>query len=204
MTHPDAAQDWHGRLPVAEDGPLDDEQRALAEQLHARSARWAERAGFAGVDSADRLIGPFNAFVHRPGPGKAFGDWVGVDQRHSSLPATIREIVILTVGVAWRADYEIYAHVAVARSTGLAEDAIDAIRQNVAGDALRDDELAAHRFADELVRTHRVTDTTYATALETFGRDGVLDLVHLTGMYLATSALLNAFEVPATPIPDAN
>jgi 4-carboxymuconolactone decarboxylase len=27
-------------------------------------------------------------------------------------------------------------------------------------------------------------------------------MVHLTGMYLATSALLNAFEVPAPPIPD--
>ena len=63
------------------------------------------------------------------------------------------------------------------------------------------DELAAHRFTDELVRTHRVSDATYAAAEEAFGREGVLDMVHLTGMYLATSALLNAFEVPAPEIP---
>ena len=47
-----------------------------------------------------------------------------------------------------------------------------------------------------------MSDATYAAAQEAFGRDGVLDMVHLTGMYLATSALLNAFEVPAPPIPD--
>ena len=47
------------------------------------------------------------------------------------------------------------------------------------------------------MRTHRVDDETYAAAEQAFGRDGVLDMVHLIGMYLATSALLNAFEVPA-------
>ena len=40
-------------------------------------------------------------------------------------------------------------------------------------------------------------------ALDAFGRDGVLDIVHLVGMYLATSALLNAFRVPAPEIPPA-
>jgi 4-carboxymuconolactone decarboxylase len=33
-----------------------------------------------------------------------------------------------------------------------------------------------------------------------FGQRGVIDMVHLIGIYLATSALLNAFEIPA---PDA-
>jgi 4-carboxymuconolactone decarboxylase len=117
------------------------------------------------------------------------------------LPAPIREVVILTVGVAWQADYEIYAHVAVARHVGLPETVIDGLRQG-STEGLGDDELAAHRFADELVRSHRVTPATYDAAVERFGRDGVLDMVHLVGMYLATSALLNAFEVPAPPIPD--
>ena len=41
------------------------------------------------------------------------------------------------------------------------------------------------------------------SAIKAFGREGVLDMVHLVGMYLATSALLNAFEVPAPPIPES-
>ncbi|GLZ44351.1 hypothetical protein Acsp06_05360 [Actinomycetospora sp. NBRC 106375] len=193
-------RDWGGRLPRAESIDLDEDQRAARQELLERSGRWAERSGFAPTDDQGGLIGPFNAFTLRPGPGRAFGRWVGVDQRDSLLPATIREVVILTVGVAWQAEYEVYAHVAVARSVGLSETVIDGLR-NGTTDGFAPDELTAHRFADELVRDHRVTRSTYDGAIEAFGRDGVLDLVHLVGMYLATSALLNAFEVPAPPIP---
>jgi 4-carboxymuconolactone decarboxylase len=195
--HPAAdAKNWGGRLPRNETLDLDDDQRSAAEELRERTVPWAEGSGFAGTDDAGGLLGPFNAFALRPGPGRAFGRWVAKDRRDSSLSAPIREVVILTVGVAWQADYEMYAHVRVARSVGLSETVIDGL---LAGstDGFTREELAAHRFTDELVRTHRVDDETYATAEQTFGRDGVLDMVHLIGMYLATSAILNAFEVPA-------
>ncbi|GAA4802432.1 carboxymuconolactone decarboxylase family protein [Actinomycetospora chlora] len=200
--HPGADdRDWGGRLPRAESIELDDDQRAARAEILERSARWAERSGFAPTDDEGGLIGPFTAFALRPEPGRAFNRWVQTDQRGSSLPATIREVVILTVGVAWQAEYEIYAHVAVARTVGLSETVIDGLRRG-STDGFGPDELAAYRFVDELVRTHRVADDTYAAAEEAFGRDGVLDMVHLTGMYLATSALLNAFAIPAPPIPD--
>lgn len=201
--HPAAdAEDWGGRLPRNESIDLDDDQRAAVSEIHERAAVWAERSGFAPTDDAGGLIGPFNAFALRPGQGRAFSGWVANDQRTSSLPRAIREVVILTVGVAWDADYEIYAHVAVGRAVGLSETVIDGIRSG-STEGFAADELAAHRFTAELVRDHRVADETYAAALESFGRDGVLDMVHLIGMYLATSALLNAFEVPAPEIPAA-
>ncbi|MEJ2859930.1 carboxymuconolactone decarboxylase family protein [Actinomycetospora flava] len=200
--HPGADdRDWGGRLPRNESLDLDDDQRAAREKLLENAGAWAERSGFAPTDDQGGLIGPFNPFVLRPEPARAFNRWVVADQRGSSLSAPIREVVILTVGIAWQADYEIYAHVAVARSVGLSETVVAGLRGG-STEGFAPDELAAHRFTDELVRTHRVTPETYATAEETFGRDGVLDMVHLVGMYLATSALLNAFEIPAPPIPD--
>ena len=195
--HPAAeAKNWGGRLPRNETLDLDEDQRAVAKQIRDRSVRWAERSGFVATDDRGGLLGPFNAFVLRPGQAQGFNQWVQHDQKSSSLPKAIREVVILTVGTAWDADYEIYAHVAVGRAVGLSDAAIDGIR-NGSGEGLAGDEVTAHRFTDQLVRTHRVDDETYAAAEQAFGRDGVLDLVHLVGMYLATSALLNAFEVPA-------
>ncbi len=195
--HPPAdAKNWGGRLPRNESLDLDDDQRAAAEELRERTVPWSESSGFAGTDDQGGLIGPFNVFTLRPGPGRAFGRWVAKDRRDSSLSAPIREVVILTVGTAWDAAYEIYAHVAVARSVGLSETVIDGIRTGSI-EGFTGDELAAHRFTDQLVRTHRVDDEAYAAAEQAFGRDGVLDMVHLIGMYLATSAMLNAFEVPA-------
>lgn len=195
--HPAAdAKNWGGRLPRNETLDLDDDQRSAAEELRERSVPWAESSGFAGTDAEGGLLGPFNAFALRPGPGRAFGRWVAKDRQNSSLPAAIREVVILTVGVAWQAEYEMYAHVAVARSVGLSETVIDGLLTG-STESFTGAARAAHRFTDQLVRTHRVDDEAYAEAEQTFGRDGVLDMVHLIGMYLATSAILNAFEVPA-------
>ncbi|MDL5159520.1 carboxymuconolactone decarboxylase family protein [Actinomycetospora termitidis] len=204
MTHHPAADatDWGGRLPRNETLDLDNDQQAAVGELHRRAARWAEHSGFAATDDRGGLIGPFNAFALRPGQGRGFNRWVANDQQNSSLSAPIREVVILTVGTAWDADYEIYAHVLVARSVGLSETVIEGIRTG-STDGFTAAERAAHRFVDELVRNHRVPDDVYAAAEAEFGRDGVLDMVHLTGMYLATSALLNAFEVPAPEIPPA-
>jgi 4-carboxymuconolactone decarboxylase len=153
--HPGADdRDWGGRLPRNEAIDLDDDQRAARDEIVGRSARWAERSGFAPTDDQGGLIGPFNAFTLRPAPGRAFNQWVQTDQRGSSLSKTIREVVILTVGVAWQADYEIYAHVAVARTAGLSETVIAGLRSGET-EGFAPDELAAHRFTDELVRTHR-------------------------------------------------
>jgi 4-carboxymuconolactone decarboxylase len=194
-------RDWGGRLPLADAERLDDDQRVLDEQLRARGVPWAEQSGFAATTAEGALIGPFNAHVLRPGLARGYAAWTAAERSGTSLPPAIREVVILTVGVAWESDYEIYAHVAAARHVGLAEPVIDGLRMHRADDSFSAEELAAHRFTDQLVRTHGVDDDTYRAALETFGQDGVLDMVHLIGMYLATSALLNAFRVPAPPIP---
>lgn len=100
-THPPAgARDWGGRLPRNETLDLDDEQRAAVDRIRSGTARWAEESGFAATDDEGGLIGRFNAFVLRPRPGAAFNRWVATDQQESSLAATVREVVILTVGAA--------------------------------------------------------------------------------------------------------
>ncbi|MEC3975750.1 carboxymuconolactone decarboxylase family protein [Amycolatopsis sp. H20-H5] len=96
------------------------------------------------------LIGPFNAFVHRPVPGRAFMAWVRADQAQSSLAAAVREIVILTVGVAWNSAYEIYVHTALARDAGIAEPVIAAVLAGEPAERFSAAEAAAHRFTDEL------------------------------------------------------
>ena len=193
-----------GRLPPTKPDDLTGERRKYADALVTSTLPWAERSGFAAQDDDGHLLGPFAALALCPRQARGFSEWVRADQKGSSLAAGIREIVILTVGVAWRASYEIYAHVAVARSVGLPESVIDGLREHAPNDTFTPEQLAAHRFTDQLVRDHAVDDDTYANALELFGQDGVLDIVHLAGMYLATSALLNAFEVPAPEIPAAS
>ena len=190
-------RDWGGRLPLASRGPLTEDQLAAQRRMWAEVVPWAREAGTAAATAEGDLIGPFNAFVHRPAVGMTYLDWVLADQAHSSLAAPLREIIILTVGVAWNSEYEIYVHTAMARDTGLAEPVIEAVLAGRSNVDFSSTEAAVHRFTDELARTQSVGDDTYRVAIEAVGQTGVLDMVNLIGAYLATSALLNAFQVPA-------
>lgn len=202
-TVPAGDRQWGGRLPLLGPDDLDDDQRSLDADLRSWSVPWAEQSGFAASTDDGRLIGPWNVYLSRPVPGRGYNAWLKTDTSGSTLPATAREVVILTVRAAWGAEYEIYSHVVVARRAGLPESVIDAVREHRTTDDFTPEQLVAHAFTDELVRSHAISDDTYRRAESTFGRDGVLDLVHLISMYLALSAQLNAFAVPAPPIPSA-
>jgi 4-carboxymuconolactone decarboxylase len=192
-------RDWGGRLPLASRGPLTEDQLAARRRIRTEVVPWAREAGAVVATAEGDPIGPFNAFVHRPPVGMAFLDWVLADQAQSSLAAPLREIVILTVGAVWNSEYEIYVHTAMARHTGVAEPVIEAVVAGRSSADFSSAEAAVHRFTDELARTRSVCDETYRLAVGAVGQTGVLDMVNLIGAYLATSALLNAFRVPAPP-----
>jgi 4-carboxymuconolactone decarboxylase len=60
---------------------------------------------------------------------------------------------------------------------------------------LEGDEATAHALTDELLRNHRLSPTTYASAHSAFGESGLIELVSLVGYYCLISHTLNAFEV---------
>jgi 4-carboxymuconolactone decarboxylase len=70
-------------------------------------------------DRRGKFIGPFNATLRSPTVAGAFLELQASEERHTSLPDRVRQVVILAVGAVWAADYEIYAHSAVARHCGI-------------------------------------------------------------------------------------
>lgn len=186
-----------GRLPLLDLTRLDPDQQQLLDYLKDSKLPWAERSGFQSRLPDGRLIGPFNVFLFSPQMARAFNAWVDAESAHTSLTEDVRQVVILTVGVAWRAAYEIYAHLAVARSAGIGEETLAAIQAGrdpvAASTAIR----TAWRFTRQLVETRGVEDGLYREAKAAFGERGLVDMVNLIGLYLATSALLNTFDVPA-------
>lgn len=202
MARDDDGTDWGGRLPLLDPDQLRDDQRERYDGIVQNSVPWAERAGFRAQLDDGHLIGPFNGFLHAPGLSQGYGRWIAAEGRNTTLSAELREVVILSVGVAWEAAYEIYAHVAVARSVGLDEAVIDGIRRGATTDAFTAEQAAAHDYSRSLAGSRRVDDATYRRAVDVLGQQTVVDMTHLVAIYLATSALLNAFEVPAPEIPE--
>ena len=186
-----------GRLPLVDADTLDAAQRELFDHLRARVVPWADAAGFRSTTADGTFIGPFNAALRSPAVAGAFLQLQASEERHTSLSDRVRQVVILAVGAVWAADYEIYAHSAVARHSGIPDDAVRRLVSGTLPDTLSDEEKIAYRFAQKLSTTHRIDDATFNQARKAFGDSGIVDIIVLAGTYYTVCGLLNAFEVPA-------
>ena len=189
--------DLGGRLPLLDIDTLDAEQRELLNYLQTRVVPWADASGFRATTADGTFIGPFNAALRSPIVAGAFLQLQASEEHHTSFSDRVRQVVILAVGAAWAADYETYAHSAVARRSGIPADAVRRLAEGSLSDALGDDEKVAYRFSLQLSRSHRIDDAIFAEARKLFGERGITDIVLLAGTYHVVCALLNAFNVPA-------
>lgn len=140
---------------------------------------------------------PFNPALLNPATGSSFLQLQFSEEAHTSLSQRTRQVVILTVGAVWQAPYELYAHSAVGRRAGLADDAVRTLAAGGLPEQLSDDEVVAHRVARALSVEHHVEDALYREAENRFGPTGVADIVMLTGIYHTVCAILNVFAIPA-------
>ena len=186
-----------GRLELLSPGGLDRNQKALYDAIDAKRIPWAQRAGFVAKLEDGALIGPFNGLLHRPEIATGYLTFSDTESAHSSLDARVREVVILSVGAVWNAQYELYAHSAVARKAGLSEAAVSALAAGKSSDDLTASRAGGVPRYACAYGAHRLDAALFEEAQSAFGRDGLIDIVFLIGRYLTICALLNAFEVPA-------
>jgi 4-carboxymuconolactone decarboxylase len=186
-----------GRLPLADPAALNPAQREIFDRMATRIVPWANDAQFQSMAEDGRLIGPFNPALLNPAIAAPFLDLQFAEQMHTSLSARVREVVILAVGAVWQADYELYAHLAVARKAGLSEGAARAVATGRLPDGLSDDELIALRLTEQLSNTHRIDESLYRQAENSFGAKGLIDIAFLIGIYHSVCATLTMFAIPA-------
>ena len=186
-----------GRLPLLSPDQLNSDQKKLYSQLQDTMVPWAKKSGFQAATFDDRLVGPFNALLRSPVIGKALMAVTAAEGKETALSERVRQVVILTVGAAWQAAYELYAHVAVGRQAGFDEATVQALAAGQKPAALTHDEGVAYDLTHRLATTHQVDAGLYEQAVVTFGEKGVVDLIYLAGHYMTISGLLNTFAVPA-------
>ncbi|WP_460605470.1 carboxymuconolactone decarboxylase family protein [Jatrophihabitans fulvus] len=185
-----------GRLPLLAPDELDDDQRELHARLVETRVARGRRSGYRAMLDDGRLIGPFNAMLRAPAVAAAQLAWAEAVSA-AGLDARVREIAVLTVGAEYGAAFVVHAHGAAAAGAGIGDDDVRAIVRGADPAGLSPAEHLAHRLARALVRERAVDDDLYGEVVATFGERDTVVLVQLIGQYLATSALLTCFDVPA-------
>jgi 4-carboxymuconolactone decarboxylase len=153
--------------------------------------------------SRGSVRGPFGILLRSPELAdrwQRLGEYV---RFRTSLPPRLNEFAILITARFWEAKYEWLAHKPLAIKGGLAESIAEDLAQNKRPANMRPDEELVYEFCTTLHRQHFVDPPLFKSAMETLGERGVIDLIAVSGFYVAVSMVLNVGEIAIPPDEDS-
>jgi 4-carboxymuconolactone decarboxylase len=177
---PDVAAD---RLPPLTDGQMTAEQRTAAAEIS---------SGPRGA-----VIGPFAPLLRSPELMtrlQKVGEYLRFE---SPLDRRLFEMTILWVARWWDQQFEWTFHHPLALEAGLDPAVADAIAEDRRPEGMDAAAAAVWDLLDELHRTRRVSDETYARALAELGEVGVVEVVATAGYYTTLATVMNTARTPA-------
>ena len=172
------------RLPDLDLTMLSEAQKALYERIGGKRGQ---------------VRGPFLIWLRSPGlcdPVEALGAFLRFE---TVLPERIRELAILVTARYWDAEYSWAAHSEKAIQAGVDAQAVKDLALNKTPKFTNDDETVFYDFATELLTRHFVSEPNFTKALETFGEEGLVDIIGALGNFSMLAMCLNTFQVALRP-----
>ncbi|MEO8465717.1 MAG: hypothetical protein ABI640_10285 [Gammaproteobacteria bacterium] len=176
---------------IPEDKMTEPLRRALAEYQQVRPDGLGEGGG-AGPDGGVGAGGPnlWTVYVHLPeilGPLRQLHEQSHVNPRISQK---LIHFIIMIVARHWTNDIWT-AHEEDSVREGLGRDTVKAIEEGRHPEHMADDEAAVYDFCTELIENKRVSDATYARAVEKLGEEAVVQTAVTAALYTYLSMAVN-------------
>jgi 4-carboxymuconolactone decarboxylase len=179
--HPDSL----ARLPKVKREDLDAEGKRVFDQLV--------------NPNSDGLSGPIGMWIHSPPMAEHLFANNTYLRSKTQFDQRLTELAILVTARELDQQYVWTSHEPPALKAGLEPDIIDVVRYRRNTTGLGDTEAVIIQFGRELFGKHKVASDTFATALATFGKQGVTNLSGLMGFYSWVSTTINTFDVTPPP-----
>ena len=167
----------------------------VPEQL--RDAFDHETANSGGVVDS----GPGSAMINSPEMRRRSNYLVNYLRDESSLPKQIQELVMILTARNMDCQYIWHAHAARARQQGISDEFVDNLRDGKPLPDLPGDLQVVVNYVTELFANHRVSESTFQTALDRFGALSVTEISTLMGYYTLLAFNANAFDID---VPDGD
>ncbi len=144
-----------------------------------------------------RISPLYQVLLNSPPIAHGWEQMLSAVRNRNSIPACLREMVILRVAVLNRAPYEFDAHVPHALKAGVAQTVIDGLRAvPLAADLpLSPAERVALHLTDAMTRDIEVPEALYDEVKQHFDAQGQIDLVATAAAYNMVSRFLVALQI---------
>lgn len=151
----------------------------------------------AGVPALMAELSIFRVLLHHPPVAKAVFNLLSTLLFNSKLDRRLRELVIMRIGWVTGSVYEWTQHWRVAKTLGVDEGDLLAVREWRSADRFGDPERAVLAATDETMATGTISAETWAACVAHVGaRENLLELVAAIGTWRMISSLLRSLEVP--------
>jgi 4-carboxymuconolactone decarboxylase len=148
------------------------------------------------VKSRGGVHGPFTMLMHCPPLAEHFVNIGGYIRFEGKLDHRVRVLAAMTVAREFDAVYVWGAQTGQARKRDVPESTITAIREKHSKGMPAEDAQIVD-FTRELIRKHRVSDTTAKALLDRFGKEQLVELTGTIGYYSMLAMTANAVELDA-------
>ena len=146
------------RIPLPKENELDDTQRKVYDDI-----KFGKRGA---------VLDLFMMLMHNAELADR-AQRLGVLLRYdTSLETRLSELAVLTTAKHWNSSYEWHFHEEEARTGGLADDIIAAIRAGKVPNFKHSDEAALYAYTREILDNRHASDESYQNALDLFGNAG--------------------------------
>ena len=116
-------------------------------------------------------------------------------RNRSSVPADLRELMILRVAVLNRATFEFAAHLPHAQQAGIAAEKLEAVRHEPIADVFSEDERLVLALTDAMTRDIVVPDAVFERLRQRFDARALVEAVATVAAYNMVSRFLVALNI---------
>ena len=140
------------------------------------------------------LIALDKMLLHAPAIAAGWSTLLGAIRTGSSLPADVRELVILRIAYINQAGFEWHDHEKIGRDSGLDDQQINALREGTKN-GLSGVQWLALQYCDEMTRNVKVSDELFAKLKAALRAKELVELTATVGAYNMVSRFLVALNV---------
>jgi 4-carboxymuconolactone decarboxylase len=145
--------------------------------------------------------GPYIALLNHPDLARRIEELGFFLKFDGVLPRPAYQFIVLSVAQATGAAFEWHDHVQHALAAGLSQDIIDSIGKRQA-DSLPHPYSLLHAILEKTISWQPVPEDLQTRAVGQWGREGLVEIVVLSGFYQMFAAVNQGFEVKAQSTDD--
>lgn len=139
--------------------------------------------------------GPFDPLILNPELAKRAVSWGNSLWERTTIGRRLVELAIVVTGRFWESNVEWVSHSKLALDNGVSQEVLNAIFEQRRPDMAPEDELLVYDICSSLHKTHQLPMDLYERAIESFGEQGLVDIIATIGYYTFISMILNAFDI---------